>query len=230
MRPWLKWLIWINPVQYTFEAIVSNEFYKLELECVPPFIVPDGPGALPGHQSCLTQGSRPGQTTVRGADYILTNFGYTRDHLWRNFGIVAAWFILFVAVSMLGAELQASPKRAGYGGAAATIYMRNQVPSSMKRDIANAKTGGNQDEEKGYQNHAASSPSSSEPRTSVDEKEARGSISQSSAALTWQNVNYTIPYKGGQKKLLQDIEGYVKPGRLTALVGASGAGFVCFRL
>lgn len=37
MHPWFKWLIWINPVQYGFEALMSNEFYNLEIQCVPPF-------------------------------------------------------------------------------------------------------------------------------------------------------------------------------------------------
>lgn len=55
-------------------------------------------------------------------------------------------------------------------------------------------------------------------------------IAKNTSIFTWQNVNYTIPYKGGQKRLLQDVQGYVKPGRLTALMGASGAGLVLPKL
>lgn len=51
-------------------------------------------------------------------------------------------------------------------------------------------------------------------------------IAENTSIFTWQNVTYTIPYKGGQRKLLQDVQGYVKPGRLTALMGASGSGLV----
>jgi len=36
--------------------------------------------------------------------------------------------------------------------------------------------------------------------------------------------NYTVPIPGGQKQLLNNVFGYVKPGTLTALMGASGAG------
>lgn len=43
-------------------------------------------------------------------------------------------------------------------------------------------------------------------------------------SFTWSGLNYTVPIKGGQKQLLNDIWGYVKPGTLTALMGASGAG------
>lgn len=48
-----------------------------------------------------------------------------------------------------------------------------------------------------------------------------------SETFTWQHVSYTVPIGGGQaKKLLDDISGYVSPGKLTALMGASGAGKV----
>ena len=105
MHPWLKWLIWINPVQYCFEAIMANEFYNMDIQCEPPSIVPDGPNALPGHQSCAIQGSTPDSTIVRGANYIRSAYTYTRSHLWRNFGIVIGWFIFFVALTVLGMEM-----------------------------------------------------------------------------------------------------------------------------
>ena len=38
--------------------------------------------------------------------------------------------------------------------------------------------------------------------------------------------NYHVPVPGGQRQLLTDVFGYVKPGTLTALMGASGAGKV----
>lgn len=42
--------------------------------------------------------------------------------------------------------------------------------------------------------------------------------------FTWENLNYTVPVPGGELRLLHDVFGYVKPGTLTALMGASGAG------
>lgn len=42
--------------------------------------------------------------------------------------------------------------------------------------------------------------------------------------LTWENLNYTVPVAGGDLHLLNNVFGYVKPGELTALMGASGAG------
>ena len=42
--------------------------------------------------------------------------------------------------------------------------------------------------------------------------------------FTWENVNYHVPGPNGPIRLLHDVCGYVKPGTLTALMGASGAG------
>lgn len=42
--------------------------------------------------------------------------------------------------------------------------------------------------------------------------------------FTWENLNYHVPSANGPLRLLHDVQGYVKPGTLTALMGASGAG------
>lgn len=42
--------------------------------------------------------------------------------------------------------------------------------------------------------------------------------------FTWENLNYHVPGPNGPIRLLHDVCGYVKPGTLTALMGASGAG------
>ena len=42
--------------------------------------------------------------------------------------------------------------------------------------------------------------------------------------FTWEGVSYHVPVSDGTRQLLSDVYGYVKPGTLTALMGASGAG------
>lgn len=217
MHPWLKWLIWINPVQYCFEAIMANEFYNMDIQCEPPSIVPDGPNAVPGHQSCAIQGSTPDSTIVRGANYIRSAYTYTRSHLWRNFGIVIGWFIFFVALTVLGMERQKPNK----GGMAVTVFKRGEAPKEIERTIKEKKKP--EDEESGERDTATHG---SRENGSGDSMEKVEGIAENTSIFTWQNVTYTIPYKGGQRKLLQDVQGYVKPGRLTALMGASGSGSV----
>jgi ATP-binding cassette subfamily G (WHITE) protein 2 (SNQ2) len=45
--------------------------------------------------------------------------------------------------------------------------------------------------------------------------------------FSWQGLNYTVPVSDGEeRRLLNDVSGYVVPGKLTALMGESGAGKV----
>ena len=129
---------------------MSNEFYNLELECVQPNLVPYL-GGVPGHRSCTLAGSRPDQTTVNGANYILTAFRYKRSHLWRNFGILWAFFLFFLALTMFGME-SAKPNT---GGGAVTIFKHGQVPKKVEESI---EAGGRaSDEESGKMNEATQS-------------------------------------------------------------------------
>ena len=48
--------------------------------------------------------------------------------------------------------------------------------------------------------------------------------------LSWKNIQYEVPVSGGEvRKLLDDVSGYVIPGKLTALMGETGAGKVGIR-
>lgn len=216
MHPWFKWLIWINPVQYGFEALMANEFYNLDIVCVPPFLVPQGAGATTQYQSCTIQGNQPGQSIVKGADYIKTAFTYERAHLWRNFGIITAFWIFFVVLTMIGTELQ----KPNADGGAVTIFKRGQAPKAVQK--AMEKGGIPQDEEKAVKD--------SDENLAVEESSSYGSdptgqgLARNEAIFTYRNVNYTIPYEKGERKLLSNVQGYVRPGKLTALMGASGAG------
>ncbi|TIA05865.1 ABC drug exporter AtrF [Aureobasidium pullulans] len=219
MHPWFAWLRWVNPVQYGFEGLMANEFYNLELQCVPPYLVPpNAPSAE--YQSCALQGSTPGSPVVNGADYIQTAFTYSRSHLWRNFGFICAFFLFFVALTAIGMELQKPNK----GGGEVTVFKRGQVPRSVEKDV---ETGGRaSDEESGEANSGQvdATPNNDEARKESDSDDTVAAIGKNETIFTWQNVNYTIPYEGGERTLLQDVSGFVRPGKLTALMGASGAG------
>lgn len=217
MHPWFKWLTWINPVQYSFEALIANEFHDMEIQCVPPFIIPSGPDAVTGHQSCTIAGSTPDQLVVQGSKYIEAGFNYSRSHLWRNLGILIGFFVFFVCLTMLGMERQKPNK----GGGAVTVFKKGETPKPIKNAVYNGRS--SEDVESGEKDSTVSSISSNQVHMSGANVQG---LAKNTSVFTWKTVNYTIPYEGGQKKLLQDVQGYVKPGRLTALMGASGAGLV----
>lgn len=57
-------------------------------------------------------------------------------------------------------------------------------------------------------------------------REARKEQPKMTDVFSWKDLNYTVPVPGGHRKLLDDVSGYVAPGKLTALMGESGAGKV----
>ena len=221
MHPWFSWIRWVNPLQYSFEGLMANEFAPLTINCVPPFLVPLGPGAVPAYQSCTLQGSKPGSTTVSGADYIEVAFSYSRSHLWRNVGILAAFFLGFVALTALGMELKAPNKNGG----TVTVYKRGQVPKDVAKAMDSSASPDDLEKHNSTDSNTIAAPVARKemPDGSSSENADEG-IAKNETIFTWQHVNYTIPFDGGERKLLHDVQGYVRPGHLTALMGSSGAG------
>ncbi|KAL5317397.1 hypothetical protein ACEPPN_014492 [Leptodophora sp. 'Broadleaf-Isolate-01'] len=47
---------------------------------------------------------------------------------------------------------------------------------------------------------------------------------KSCTTFLWDDICYDVKVKDGTKRILENVEGWVKPGTLTAIMGASGAG------
>ncbi|KUI72286.1 Brefeldin A resistance protein [Cytospora mali] len=219
MRVWFSWLRWLDWIQYGFEALMSNEFYNLDMDCVT--LVPQGPGVTSDHQSCTLQGSTPGSTVVNGANYIMESYTYTRAHLWRNFGFIWAFFAFFLCITMFGMEIM----KPNAGGATVTVFKRGQVPKAVTESIeTGGRKGNSSDEESGATKETLGTHSEEEKEREEKNRRAMQNVAKNETIFTFQNVNYTIPFQGGERKLLNDVQGFVRPGRLTALMGASGAG------
>jgi ATP-binding cassette subfamily G (WHITE) protein 2 (SNQ2) len=147
---------------------------------------------------------------VPGADYLQTSFNYSRSNLWRNFGVVIAFSILYLVVTVVGTETLSFVK----GGGGALVFKKNKrAKKAVKEETA--------DEEKVV---AGESSGNSSETATANEEEALESISSSESVFTWKDVEYTVPYQGGERKILNKVNGYAKPGVMVALVGASGAG------
>lgn len=89
MRVYFRWLSYAQPVSFGFEALMANEFRRLNVPCAQ--LAPSGPGyegITPANQVCTTAGGEPGSATVDGLAYLQTNFGYSWGNVWRNFGFV----------------------------------------------------------------------------------------------------------------------------------------------
>jgi ATP-binding cassette, subfamily G (WHITE), member 2, SNQ2 len=207
---WFGWLYYINPIAYAYEGVLTSEFHGRTMQCSESNLVPRGPGAVTGFQGCSLRGATLGSTQVRGDAYFQESFGYQRSHLWRNFGVIIAFTVLYILVTAAAAETFSFTN--GGGGALAfkkTRKAKNMVTSESKPA----------DEERTAQVSPAASSQSSEnaPKDNIG-------IARSKSVFTWEDVEYEIPYQGSKRKLLNKVNGYVKPGVMIALMGASGAG------
>lgn len=211
---WFGWLYYINPLSYSFEAVLTNEFSNRYIPCSPSQLVPQGPGIDPANQGCSLTGSPVNSHGVSGATYVGTAFNYTRSDLWRNLGVLIAWAVLYILVTVFAVETFNLAKE---GGGAMVFKSSKQAKKVVKQTPT-------VDEEKGGKVEDSSASSEHTQNAGQSEENALKAISSSQSVFTWQGVEYSVPYQGGEKKLLNKIDGYAKPGVMVALMGASGAG------
>ncbi|KIW64177.1 hypothetical protein PV04_09130 [Phialophora macrospora] len=203
MHPWFKWLTWIDPLSFAFEALMVNEFHGMDFPCSN--VIPAYPGFSTGVSEafiCGEKGGVPGQLFVNGDAYLEVSFGYRYSHLWRNFGILVGFAVFFLGLYLVMTEFNSTHTST----AEALVFQRGHVPKAVKQ--------------------AVSSGESNQIVAKVDpgRKEELGHLAQHQNVFMWRNICYDIKTRDGDKRLLDQISGWVKPGTLTALMGVSGAG------
>ncbi|KAI0375499.1 hypothetical protein BV20DRAFT_1073696 [Pilatotrama ljubarskyi] len=210
MKRWLFWIYYINPVAYAWVGCMENEFMRISFACDGTAIVPRNPPGvnkypegLGPNQVCTLFGSVPGEDIVSGRNYVSFGYGLNVSDLWRrNFLVLLGFFLLFQLTQVLLIEY--FPQYGG--GSSVTIFAKED--SETKK--LNAR----------LQEHKAARKGKSDRELSE-----KDTVTQfHGKPFTWEKVNYHVPVPGGVRRLLHDVYGYVKPGTMTALMGASGAG------
>ncbi|KAH8651482.1 ABC-2 type transporter-domain-containing protein [Tricladium varicosporioides] len=208
MHPWIGWIRFFNPIGYAFESLMINEFSGREFACVN--LIPQGPSyaqASKSSRTCAIVGAMPGSSVVNGDIYLDLMFNYQKDHLWRNLGVVLAIMVLFCSMYLLATEYISAQRSKGE----MLVFRRKHLisrspPSDQEMEM-----------------HTKANRSGMEKSPTVKTLPHLSNTTQA-ATFVWNSLSYDIHIKGGTKRILEDIEGYVKPGTLTALMGASGAG------
>ena len=202
MHPWFRWLGYLDPVAYAFESLMINEFSGSQYKCNN--FVPFGPGydnVAPDQQVCSTVGSVPGSSYVDGDRYLNQSFSYYHSHLWRNLGIILALAIFFGALYLLATEYISEQTSKGE----VLLFPRTKVPRLKK----------SRDEE----GASVERPTPDDVITqTLTEGEVPPNIQRQEAVFSWKAVNYEIKIKGEPRLILDDVDGWVKPGTLTALM------------
>lgn len=214
MHPWFKWLSWINPVAYAFEALFVNELHGQNYTCSPSSIVPAYPDVTGDTFICAVRGAVAGQNYVTGDLYLESAFQYSYSHIWRNLGFLFAFMIFFLVFYLAASEYNS----ASSSQAEVLVFRRGHVPKELQQVRKGAKN-----DEEALTAHALSA-SRDDAAQDLEQTEKVQALAPQTDIFSWRNVCYDIKIKGEPRRLLNEVSGWVKPGTLTALMGVSGAG------
>lgn len=210
MHPWFVWIYWINPIAYAVEALMANELHEKIVPCVGDSLIPNGPEYAGQAASCAgVSGAVAGDTSLTG-DQHLQSLSYDHQHVWRNLGIIWAWWALYTAVAILATMTWRSASERG------NVLL---IPSEKAAAHVNKNP---VDEESPAVGDLEKRPSG---KTQTGQRDAmQGYLARGTSIFTWKNLTYSVKTPSGERVLLDNVHGWVKPGMLGALMGSSGAG------
>jgi hypothetical protein len=142
---------------------------------------------------------------VQGTTHIQSSYGFDHGHKWRNFGLLLVFIVGLLVAHLVASELVTSERSKGE----ILIYLHEKDARAARKHL-------NADDE---------SVSPAPPRTGAtggtsDAKTAQPS--KQTSVFHWENVCFDVKIKTETRRILDRVDGWVKPGTLTALmVGSS---------
>ncbi|KAH7388649.1 ABC-2 type transporter-domain-containing protein [Pyrenochaeta sp. MPI-SDFR-AT-0127] len=206
MRGWASWLRWINPIAYGFENVMVNEFNGREFSCAS--FVPSGPSyenVAAEQRACAVQGSVPGSASVSGTAYVETAFSYQYSNRWSNYGIILAITVILFIAHLVMSEVVASERSKGE----VLVFRRSKMHTNTRKRSGDEETG---------------SETAHQSEKFTNSNDSQHEVQKQVSIFHWEGVNYEIQIKGESRTILDSVDGWIKPGTLTALMGVSGAG------
>lgn len=210
MPPWFRWFGYVNPIGYAFESLMINEFSGRQFPCST--FVPQGPGYLnvdAPERMCAVVGADPGSNMVNGDAYLATSFQYYPVHLWRNLAIIFALMLFLCGLYLYATEYVVALRSKGE----VLIFRRGHEPGLKFTKDEESSTP-----------HQIPIPRAHTRENGVQTSRESKGTDMHAATFLWDGLCYKVKVKGGYRNILDDVEGWIKPGTLTALMGASGAG------
>jgi ATP-binding cassette subfamily G (WHITE) protein 2 (PDR) len=227
MQGWLRWINYINPLAYSYESLMANEFHNRNFDCES--FVPEGASysnITSGERTCSVAGASSGSSVVSGDLYIGETYEYYYSHVWRfvslhslarflhpadsdhlrNFGILIAYIIFFMVMYVLAAEYITADR----GKGEVLLFRRKHISTLKKKE--------QRDEESPSEKSTADHVSSTNTEQGIAEEDKAIAIQEQTNVLHWHNLTYDVPVKGGIRRITDHVDGWVKPGALTALM------------
>lgn len=221
MLGWSTWIWYINPLSYLFESLMINEFHDVKYNC--SLYIPYGPAYanITGtDRICSTRGAVPGRDYVLGDDYIKISYGYEHKHKWRGFGVGMAYAVFFFILYLIICEFNEGAKQKGEILVfPSSVIRRWKKEGKIKKDGENAN-----DIEKNIDNSMTDQKMLDDSEDNSNNSDNNVGLTKSEAIFHWRNLCYDVKIKDETRRILNNVDGWVKPGTLTALMGSSGAG------
>ncbi|KNC96342.1 uncharacterized protein SPPG_08243 [Spizellomyces punctatus DAOM BR117] len=194
MHGWFIWLYYINPLGYGFKALLLNEMKGLIFPCTGTEAVPFGPSYTNDLYRTCTL---KGQS---GNELFVRGEDYVRETFGykesqMNISIIAIVLFWFLFILLNCIAMEYIDLIEG--GYTRQVYKKGKAPKQNDTSELKVSEVATEESDTGF---------------------------ASDTTFTWQDVNYTVPVKGGERQLLDAVEGWIKPGQMTALMGSSGAG------
>ncbi|KIK62247.1 hypothetical protein GYMLUDRAFT_42191 [Collybiopsis luxurians FD-317 M1] len=222
MKRWLFWIYYLNPIAYAWQGLMENEFRRINLTCDGAYIIPrNGPGltkypdGLGDNQVCTLFGAVGGSVDVTGRSYVSAGYGLDATDVWRRCFIVLVGMFFFFQITQIIA-LEFFPQYVANVGF--RIFAKEDAETKKLNEDQQARKAAKQ------QRAQAIADGKMLEEAEKEEKIEALATREYRKTFTWEKLNYVVPVPGGTRRLLHDVNGYVKPGTLTALMGASGAG------
>ncbi|GAP91426.2 putative ABC transporter ABCl1 [Rosellinia necatrix] len=215
MLDWCRWLNYVDPLAYAFESMLVNEFSGRQFRCdqiLPSALIPGYENTDPANQVCSAVGSVPGSPFVDGDRYLSMSFQYHASSKWRNLGILIGFMTFSLITYMVAAELVSEKKSKGE----VLVFRRGHRPAQFKERKGDVEEGEGP-------RVGPTATNASRPAPDNNNKEA-GVLQEQKSVFHWSDICYDISIKGEPRRILDHVDGWVKPGTLTALMGVSGAG------
>ncbi|KAF4624221.1 hypothetical protein G7Y89_g13953 [Cudoniella acicularis] len=174
---------------------------------------------------CPIIGAIPGESVVHGSAYLAEKYSYVSSHIWRNLPIAFALMVFFCAVHLLATQYIAAERSKGdilifRRRTAVTLEGRGFVLDKESNSALSMKFAQDINKLQHQDNHDDSDNGTSTMTIQT--------IPKQSTVFHWNNLCYDVKTKDGTKRILDNVNGWVKPGTLTALMGVSGAGKTTF--
>lgn len=216
MLGWCRWIRWIDPIAYVFESLLSNEFHSREFFC--SVYVPSGPSyPLSGDGLvCSAVGGVQGSAYVNGDAYLRISYQYYFTNRWRNVGIIIAFILFFLFTYITLCEYNKGAEQKGE----ILLFQQSALRKLKKEKKLNTLHVQDIETGKSEKFDPLNEKEDSNEESSFDE----GNMITHADIFHWRDLTYEVKIKSETRVILNNVDGWVKPGQVTALMGASGAG------